>query len=179
MKKALSILFLFIFLYNIAGYFIVFTLQQFSVREEMELYIKKNMADKELERVVVSNTDIAGGSSDFRFKDDNNEFVYKGKLYDIVRQKTDGVNTIFYCINDNNEERLIEGLSQHIQRNTDQNLPAKNNALNLVNNIIKDALPDKHCEQLCNFYSKISFYISYNSLIREQFIPTPTPPPKG
>ena len=150
-----------------------------SRQEKKWNHMKNNLADNELEKVVVSNVDIDNGSSDFRFKDDNKEFVYKGKLYDIVRQKSDGVNTVFYCINDKNEESLIEGLEEHIQRNTDQNLPAKNNTSNLVKNIVKDALPDKQYKQICNYCSKITFNTYYNLYLKEQFIPPPTPPPKS
>jgi len=179
MKKALSIFFLFIFLYNLAGYFVVFSLEQFSAREEMESYIKNHINESLLEKIIVPNSDIITGSSDFRYKDNNSEFVFKGKLYDIVRQKSDGSNIIFYCINDKNEECLIQGLEDHIQRNSDQNLPAKNNTSNLVKNIVKDALPDNPQKQIDNFCAKISIYSFHNFALKEQFILPQTPPPKS
>ena len=162
-----------------AGYFVVFSLQQYLAREDMKSYIKNKLTDNELEKVVVPNSEMVNGSSDFRFKDENKEFVYKGKLYDIVRQKDDGVHTVFYCINDKKEEGLFAALEEHVQRNTDQNLPRKQNAVGLVKHIVKDALPDNRSELFCHLYFTNCINSFCNSFPKDQYIQPLSPPPKG
>jgi len=157
---------------------------QYDARKEMKARIKRNLRDEEMEIVVVPNNKIGTKGSEFKYVK-KNEFIYKGNLYDIVRKKTDGNNTIFYCINDKQEEKLFAGLNDHINRNTDQNLPAceqgtptKNKSTLLSKNIIKEALPEKP-EFLCCDITQAITYFKYASLIQEQFITVPSPPPKS
>jgi hypothetical protein len=175
MKKILSILFLLIFLFNLAGYFVIFKMMQYSARQEMITLIKKNIPDQELVKVVVPNC-LIPSSSDFRFTEEG-EFIYKGRYYDIVRQRSEGNNTIFYCINDTNEEKLFDGLNEHIKQNTEQNLPQKNRTASLLKNIIKESIPNNStfllCEQEC---FNVCFF--YSSFLKEQFIAVLSPPPK-
>ena len=142
----------------------------------MESYIKKNTPNNELVKIIISNSEIASSSSGFRFTEDD-EFIYNGNYYDIVRQKTDGSNTIFYCINDTNEEKLFAGLNEHIKQNMDQNLPVKNKSVQLLKNIIKEALPDNIISLFCNQSSNNTHFI-YSSFQKEYFKSIPSPPPK-
>ena len=157
---------------------------QYIAREKMETFIKQNLRDEEMEIVVIPNSEISDTGSGFRFVEEN-EFIYYDKLYDIVKKKTEGNNTIFYCINDIQEEKLFADLNEHIKRNTDQNLPAgkqgapaKDKSNNLIKSIIKEALPEKP-EYLCCNINQASTYFEYASLIQEQFIPVLSPPPKS
>ena len=177
MKKIFSILLCSIFLFNVLGYFVVFKLMQHNVRKEMKARIKRNLRDEEMEIIVIPNNKIGTKESEFKYVK-KNEFIYKGNLYDIVRKKDDGKNTIFYCINDKQEEALFAGLNEHIMRNTDQNLPANNNSKILSKNIIKEALPEKP-EYLKSFITGNINDFYYTSLILEQYIPVFSPPPKA
>lgn len=150
---------------------------QYSVKQEMKAFILKNTSDNELEKIVISNSDITSSSSDFRFNDDN-EFIYKGKFYDIVRQKSDGSNTIFYCVNDTNEEKLFAGLDEHVKQNMDQNLPVKGKSAELLKNIIKEALPDNSIT-ICSNQQNFNIHFIYNSLLKEHYISILSPPPKS
>jgi non-homologous end joining protein Ku len=150
---------------------------QYNVREEMETYIKQNLRDDEIEIVIVPNSEIGVTGSKFRFVEEN-EFIYNNKLYDIVKKKSEGNNTIFYCINDKNEENLFSGLYEHLKRNCDQNSPTKDKSNNLVKSIIKEALPEKPKFLCCNI-TQTTIDFKYASLIQEQFITVLAPPPKA
>ena len=177
MKKFFSILFLFIFIFNIAGYFIVFKLMQYEARKEMKAYIKQNLNDEEMEVIVIPNNKIGTAGSGFRFVEEN-EFIYNDKLYDIVRKKTDGNKTIFYCINDKFEENLFSGLFEHTKRNTDQNTPINEKSNKLTKSIVKEALPEK--QVLLHYAINQSItHFKYALFIKEQFIPILSPPPKA
>jgi hypothetical protein len=176
MKRLLSILFLFIFLFNLSGYFIVFKIEEFAIEREMKAYIKKNISDIELEKVIIADSVIAS-SSCFRYTEEN-EFVYNGKYYDVVRKTSDIGMTIFFCINDSDEEKLFESLQDYIRQNSDQDTPSRNKSVNLEKNIIKEALPDDHPFCFCSFSSKNSCF-SYDSILTDQDIPVYSPPPKA
>jgi hypothetical protein len=178
MKRLLSILFLLIFVYNLAGYFVVFRLEQYAVKRSMKALIKSGLNEEALEKVVVPNGDISTERFGFRLLDEGKEFMYKGKLYDIVKSSTDGKNTVFYCINDKNEERLFANLYEHIKQNNEPNTPAKNHSNNLVKSIIKEALPDNSMEMLLTKTADIQFSI-YDIAPLQQYIPLHTPPPKA
>ena len=143
----------------------------------MREYAKSKLEDNKLEKIVISNADIVSGSSGFRYRNDK-EFVYEEKEYEIVRTKSDNGNTIFYCFRDIDDERLFAGLNEHIQRNTDQNLPVKNDTANLIKNIVKDALPDNN-KGLNKLNSITVFYPSGKSCLQEPYISKHTPPPKA
>ena len=176
MKKLLSILFLFIFLFNLAGYYVVFTIMQQSAKRDMKAFIKKNPETDELEKVVISSKEMSS-SAIFKFTDDN-EFIYNGELFDVVSKTTDGDNTVFYCLDDRNEEKLFAGLNEHIKNNCDQNSASKNLSLQLIKNIIKEALPDNYSEMKPSQY--ITFlYSDFNPILHKQFIQVIAPPPKA
>ncbi|MFA4851576.1 MAG: hypothetical protein WC599_03565 [Bacteroidales bacterium] len=184
MRTVFSILLLILFLFNVSGYFVVFKLMRYNARKEMKAYIKQNLRDDEMEIVVVPNSEIGASGSGFRFVEEN-EFIYNDKLYDIVKKKTDGNNTIFYCINDKQEEKLFAGINEHIKRNTDQNLPAgrqgtpaKDKSNNLTKSIVKEALPEKPGFLCCDI-TQATTHFKYVSLIQKQFIPILSPPPKA
>ena len=148
---------------------------QYSVKQEMKIFIKNNIPENELTKIIIPNSELTSSSSEFR-QTDENEFIYKGKYYDVVRKKTIGDITIFYCINDSNEEKLFDELTEHVKQNTEQNAPLKNKSVQLLKNIIKEALPDKTNKFYKNqSISYISFtYISYfNKNYSSVFLPPP------
>ncbi|MGD0711508.1 MAG: hypothetical protein ABR968_10065 [Bacteroidales bacterium] len=178
MKKILSVFLLLIFLFNLAGYFIVFKIMQCSVQQEMKNYLEKNTSNKETETIVIPDSEITSPSSRIKFTDDD-EFIYNGKMYDIISRKTEKGFTIFYCMNDKQEEQLYSALKDHIMHNSDQNLPLKDKSNLIIKNIIKEALPDGNAH-LQTFSSKnIIYYSSYNSATHQSFISVITPPPKS
>jgi hypothetical protein len=176
MKKLLSILFLFIFLFNLAGYYIVFTIMQQTARKEMKAFIKKNPPLDKLERLVISDEKM-NSPEIFKYKDDNKEIIYNGKLYDIVCATKDGSNTIFYCINDKNEEQLFAGLNDHIKQNFEQNGPLKKRSIQLIKNIIKEVLPVYRLGFMIPNATEF-IYPTLKFLLSTKFILVISPPPK-
>jgi hypothetical protein len=178
MKKFLSIFLLVIFLFNLAGYFIVFKVIQYSVQQEMKVYLQKNSSDKETEIITIPTIEIASPSSRIKFTDDD-EFIYNGKLYDIISSKSSNGYTTFYCMNDKQEEQLYSTLKDHIIHNTDQNLPLKDRSTQIIKNIIKEALADKCIikQQLSILSCKINF--DFDTTLLRNFKTVLSPPPKA
>ena len=141
----------------------------------MEAYLNKNIPDNELEKIVISNNKISS-SFDFKYTEEN-EFVYNGNFYNIVHKQNDGYNTTFYCISDTNEDKLFEGLNEHIKQNNDPNLPVRNKSIQIIKNIIKEALPDNSVAINDN-QKKFNTHFSYKYFQKEPFINIHSPPPK-
>jgi len=149
---------------------------QYDTRKEMKALLNQNLCDEKLEKIIIPNAEISNPSSSFRFVEEN-EIMYHGKLYDVAKKKVEGNNTIFYCINDKNEESLFKGLEEHLKHNLDQNTPSKDKSNLLAKNIIKEAIPGKL--HLLKFNTALSdIPIIYTSLLQEEYIPIFLPPPK-
>jgi hypothetical protein len=176
MRKIFSILLCVLFLFNVSGYFVVFKLMQYNARQEMQASIKNKIPDNEIKEIIIPNSEIALSSLTFRFVHEN-EIIYNGCLYDIVKKRTNGNNTIFYCVLDTQENRLVSGLNENFKRNTDQ-VPAKNKTNPLTQNIIKEALPENKTSFKIKLLSTETHF-NYLSNILEEYIPVFSPPPKA
>ncbi|MCW3102911.1 MAG: hypothetical protein JWO09_1351 [Bacteroidetes bacterium] len=136
MKKAFAIFFLFVFLFNTAGYFLVFHAQQYSIKQEMKANIRLGVFDDRVCAITIDNHLLSSAGSSFELQGD--EFIYKGKQYDILSRKTEGNTTTFYAVNDTKEEHLLASLEDHIQNTADlttthkQPLHSKNLCKNVV-----------------------------------------------
>ena len=77
--------------------------QQYELKEAAEQRLLSALNDKEFEL-------IDAGTSGIVWEEDGKEFYLHGQLYDVAKIKTTEGKTILYCINDKNEEQLMERL---------------------------------------------------------------------
>ncbi|MCX6232259.1 MAG: hypothetical protein NTZ33_12030 [Bacteroidetes bacterium] len=103
MRKYISYISLFIILFNIGGYYIWFSVQQFRIQREIEVSIIKELKDKDLILIEVANNQ----KSEIRWIEPDKEFDLNGEMYDVVRIKFQKDRISYYCINDVKEEELI------------------------------------------------------------------------
>ena len=112
MKKACSILLLFVFSFNLVGVAIIFKVQQFQIRREIKRQIMRGIPDEEL---CVISVNQANDAELFWLGDD--EFFYHGSIYDVVRKVTlSETEATYYCINDTLEENLFANLDTLVKR---------------------------------------------------------------
>jgi hypothetical protein len=118
MKKLFAIFFLFVFLFNTMGYFIVFEAERYSIKKEIRNNILLGQTDERVSVITINNDQLNKRTSEFELKGD--EFMYKGHQYDIIRKESSNNNTTtFYALNDSKEEQLLSSLDNHIQTITD------------------------------------------------------------
>ena len=122
MKKAFSILFLGIFLFNIAGYYIAFKTEQYEIRSEIESEIKAGVNIAELTTISISKT----LKSDLQWTESEKEIRYKGEMYDVVKSSETRDSITYFCINDSKEATLFSTLNEHISQHIASNTPWKN-----------------------------------------------------
>ncbi|NPD45594.1 MULTISPECIES: hypothetical protein [unclassified Lentimicrobium] len=133
MKKAFSILFLFVFLYNLVGYYIVFNMVQFQVKDEVKYLIKHFVPQEELVLISIENSK----SYLLAWTKPNKEFRYQGQMFDIVEKQIKDNKIIYSCIHDFKESKLFENLDIHIKNYISHHPEQQNKTKNLLNIMAK------------------------------------------
>jgi hypothetical protein len=175
MKRVFAVLVTLLFLFNMMGYYFVFSYNQYLVRNEMKHLIKAGYFEDSYIVLKIVNPFL---NPDFK-RVDKGEFLYKNKLYDIVSESRTGNLTTFRCINDKNEEKLLTGFHHYFELACTQNNPVKARyAVALLYHVIKLALVENHLNPFPGVPIEISFINPICSLSSVFYPPAP-PPPKS
>ena len=97
--------------------------QKYRVRKEMIERIKSNSSPSDLTSITMTSKN----KSDFNWRD-KKEFKYKGVMYDVVKiEKIDSEITIYHCITDHLEMKLLAKLEAQKEKDSkqDKNSPTK------------------------------------------------------
>jgi len=107
------------------------------------------------------------------------EFWWQGKLYDIVKEKESGGTTLFHCINDEKEEKLLKRYSASISIFIDLN--GNSNFKKLYRFIFNDFASIKLLNQvlILSFFNLINLNSYINSNYKSIIPSIPSPPPKA
>jgi hypothetical protein len=174
MKRVFAALILVLFMFNIMGYYFVFSYNQYLVRGEMKRFIKAGYFK---DSYIVLRIADPFSNPDFR-RINKGEFRFRNKLYDIVSEKKEGNITIFHCINDKNEEKLLSGFHRYLEIASVQNNPVKaRHAEAMLYHLIKLALTENLVVQPPQPSVQISFINPIHPL-SSIFHPPSSPPPK-
>ncbi|MBN8696880.1 MAG: hypothetical protein J0L87_10130 [Bacteroidetes bacterium] len=123
MKSAISFFLLTIFLFNIAGYVIVFKISQNLIRKEIKREIKMKLNESELQKIVFNKNEL----STINWLKIDKEFIYDSELFDIVKTTETATTITYYCINDKQEKQLFADLDEHINQHIATNKTNKKN----------------------------------------------------
>ena len=115
LKKLTAALLILFYSVNTFGYLIFFFQQRKEIKNEMFSRIESMENLTYVEKISLNNKQLLAKNFN-RF--DEGEFEYLGKKYDIIKEIIKENETIFYCINDVNEEKLELALSIYIEENT-------------------------------------------------------------
>ena len=108
MKKLISVGILCIFLYNIGGYYLWFSILQTNIQNEIEEEIEAGSKNEDLALIIVP----ADNDQGICWIKPNKEFRYKGEMYDVVKIKNLPGKRYYYCLNDKKEKQLIAGFDK-------------------------------------------------------------------
>jgi len=151
-------------LYNIFGYFVVFQVNRARVRSEM----KQQIADAG-RKVHVLRIFDPEKSPVFR-RIHAKEFVYKGQMFDVLKEVRQGRTTLFYCIRDVKEELLLAGLRKAANSRESQNLLHHLITLAMPVTFVKPAPPNQDA---------ITYLSVTDPLADRPHTPSPPPPEVG
>ncbi len=174
MKRLISIIFLSLLVMKIGGYFALVSVQQIIAREEAKEKIIKLLPNEKLVKLSFTRDDFAK----IDWQEQDKEFYYNEKLYDIVRSEFNGKNHILYCLSDEKETIIYAKILQISKAQSDE-LPIKNTMASFLSLLIlKYTLP-----QVYHFIGKVFilsknkhfsfFLIHYSSITGLSFSPPP------
>jgi hypothetical protein len=120
-------------IYNSLGYFMVLTAMRMAVRQQKWAQLSV-LPESDLTLFVVNKN-----YPESRFRIENkHEIVVDGKLYDVVRTNQKGLQTIYYCVHDKEEESLI--YKTRLFNSQAQQMPVQQITRMMVEKIIKTAV---------------------------------------
>lgn len=163
-SKIVAICILFLFSLQLAGSYIVFFGWKYLIQcDAIEL------AATQPDSALIHLSFTKDNSKD-------NELCYKGKMYDVIRTKSNGNKTDYYCVRDFEEEQLASGIEvEWLQQ-------AKDTHHKAIQLIVKSQseLFDMHpvtkkiSETTSNFLLSVIPKVYFSSF----FLLSPTPPPR-
>ncbi len=117
--------------------------------------------------LTILNITNADRNPDFR-RIDKREIKYKGKLYDVVREISNGHTTVFYCLHDSKEENIFAGLKKaHYHKLY----------LALWEHLINIAFPESAVSVNHTSFSELT-YPHITISLKSSLLPTWSPPPE-
>lgn len=107
MKRLISFLFLIIFIWQLAGFFIYFEIARFHVRKDIKRAIKHSLPQNKFKQFNFTN-------EEFKYLTwiNEHEFKMNGRLYDVVKKNKSNVGFSVYCIDDIQETVLFAQLDE-------------------------------------------------------------------
>ena len=178
MKRLAVILLVPILLFNTLGYYLVFYGDILAARHEAAVLIwgHENLGEK----VVSLSFPLRDGKPEAQglsFTDDD-EFVYQGRMYDVVSSSQTGDYIVYRCYTDNKETSLNQNLCSKVE--ADRDVPGQNHK---NNSILKEFVKDytAHQAQLFHFLpalTRASLGMNKSRFSPSAFLPIASPPPE-
>ena len=109
-KKLICYFLIFLLMINSAGYTLIYFQLRYLFREEALNKIENFLNENELTSIMISYDDTRNSDNGYT-RINNEEFLYQGKLYDIVRvsYKQEGISILCY------EDKLETKLEEHFK----------------------------------------------------------------
>ncbi len=174
MKKTFSIFLILSFLFNAAGYLLIYSGLQSHLKEIAKENISTGRIVNKVLILAFSKTDINEGLSELRFLDEK-EFTYKGKMYDVIKKECVNDSIYLDCLPDTNEDELNLAFNKNFdgdELNSNKNSPGQN----LLKNILQDSVLSDN-PILPRQFSKINYFTNKSITTLSNIYEVATPPP--
>ena len=96
-----------------SGFYIAWLISLQSVRHSQRAIISNSVFNKDKVIEFVISINDAKKNTDF-IDEDENEFEYKGQMYDVISQKTSGDSIYINCISDKEEDHLKDVAARQV-----------------------------------------------------------------
>lgn len=181
MKRALSILLLLVFLFNVGGYYIVFWGLRFQMDQQLTSRLDANSYDPEatIELKIPLALPYPVQSNGFQRVD--GRFERNGEFFRLVKQKLEGDTLYIVCIRDRATRELVNTMTDYIRLT--QGVRASDTgqkALTYLGNVIKDLFFQRMITVTCPVGCDMEVaFVQRRDLFLQVVMPVQAPPPKG
>ena len=107
MKKSFCFILLFCMIIYTGGYQLIGTCFQLSLHSEMKAYLKQNLNNKYNTVFTFQSQNQIITDPGLVWEEENEEFLFKGNLYDVVSIEYNDSCATLYCIDDRAESNLL------------------------------------------------------------------------
>lgn len=146
MKKFTAYFLLSLFTFNAIGFYLVFGLQLYAIKAEVQQEITGGNFAEELVQITVSLENE--GELDWK---DSSEFLYRGQMYDVVSKSHEAYTTVYTCKKDSEEKDLFDAFEKQLKKNNKRNK--------------RNHKTDKNLKKV--FFKKLTVYASSTPSIQE------------
>ena len=167
-KKALAAILLTIIFISQVGYYFIYTIHQYILKEEMEKELLAHIPDSSLELIIAEEF-----GEKIEWEEKNKEFLLNEELYDVARIEIKDGKTHLYCINDKKEKQLLDNLVNAVNKNHDTK-KERNNVKPVLTDLFFTTTPDS-----LHFFSYSFTYDILSVSIISSFKEIKSPPPKA
>ncbi len=150
----------------------LFSYMQKKIKREVKETIFAGIAEKDLDVIRVTDEQMQDPSVFNPIE--AHEFLYYGKMYDIVRVSKIGDTTVFHCLYDDKENKLIDRFSDIANGVKDKYGNVLNN---IIENLLKLKIIYKAFALFCDFITEKHNTFRYFSPLNT-YLDVPVPPPK-
>lgn len=168
MKKIFSLTLIFILFYSIIGFYLNFEIEKSQIKEEIKEKIIQHLPEKLLTLIKISS----GDKERITWTEEGKEFRYHKNMFDVVKIKTKGDTTYYYCFNDEKESKLFVNLDKLVKEQTD-------NSQSRTNQKKQDITYFFHELSYTQCLTEIPFlYFNYPSRYKSIYTDVISPPPR-
>jgi hypothetical protein len=176
LKKLLTYIVLILFIYNLAGYYIVYKGWQKGIRQQIKYQIGHGLKLSEIEVLAFSKADLQTKTIILEWENDD-EFRYNNYMYDVVSSKETNDSIVLLCINDHKEKKLLDQFEAYVNQQQDNSSSKHSKPFKILEDLIKDyCYPQKVVQNYRE--GKIINNPGIEVLITDTFIDVLSPPPK-
>ncbi len=138
MKQSVAIILAAVFIYTVAVHGVLLSLLIQKTKSEVFDKIEKDAFPKSVVAFTFPLKDGQVSDPDF-FLEEDREFSYQGKMYDVVKREMQGDKILFYCVQDEKETNLKSLLTGF--HGPDKNELPLQNLLHLLKSLTQDYSP--------------------------------------
>ncbi len=157
------------------GYYIVFNMIQFQVKDEVKHILKHSVPQEDLVLISISDAD----ESQLIWTKPNKEFRFQGEMYDIVDIIKKGNKTLYRCLHDFKESKLFAHLDVHINNYIAHNAEQQNKAKSFFNVMAKLFFFQSEESQIVGKDPIENVYYHYTENYKSVTIDLLNPPPEN
>lgn len=177
-NNLIKIVMIFLLLFQGQLFFVMFKSFEKKYKYEVKKLIKEGVDEKDLIKFTFPLNEEGNVVADDFLWIKENEFRYKGEMYDVVRFEINNKSAAFHCIHDFKESRLFANLDEYLSDYLNKNPEKKNQAVKILDSIsLLYTISNSY--EIVNYpsdYRKLE--IQYNPSILYGYYPTIIHPPQ-